>query len=306
MSEIRGESGRTQAPVPAKEGVRDERPRLRDWRKLIGPRRADAVTGPYNAKVFAAGLSAIAVVVGVVNTLDVIGTVKMRPEFGILRPILWESTAGLAILIAALIPWALLKYVPIERKPVWRTALLYLAFAPLFSVVHVATFLPMRMLAYWAAGSHYDFGPLIPGLEYEASRNVFAYFGSLCAFWFAARFLERRQPLPAGARLFDIRDGARLVRVPIHDILAVASAGNYVEFVLRDGRRPMMRKPISALEVELVADGFVRTHRSWLVNAMQVTGLKPAGSGDYEVEIGSVSVPLSRRFPEALAKLRAG
>jgi len=264
------------------------------------------VTGPYNAKVFAAGLSAIAVVVGVVNTLDVIGTVKMRPEFGILEPILWESTAGLAILIAALIPWTLLKYAPIERKPVWRTALLYLICAPFFSVVHVATFLPMRMLAYWAAGSHYDFGPLIPGLEYEASRNVFGYFGSLSAFWFAARFLERPQALPAGKRLFDIRDGARLVRVPIHDILAVASAGNYVEFVLRDGRRPMMRKPISALEVELVADGFVRTHRSWLVNAMQVTGLKPAGSGDYEVEIGSVSVPLSRRFPEALAKLRAG
>jgi hypothetical protein len=256
--------------------------------------------------VFAAGLAAIAMVVGVINTLDVTATVKMRPEFGILQPILWESTAGFAILIAALIPWALLKYVPIERKPVWRTALLYLACAPLFSVVHVATFLPMRAVAYWAAGSHYNFGPLLPGLEYEASRNVFAYFGSLCAFWFAARFLERPQPLPAGVRLFDIRDGARLVRVPVHDILAVASAGNYVEFVLRDGRRPMMRKPISALEVELGADGFVRTHRSWLVNAMQVTGLKPAGSGDYEVEIGSVSVPLSRRFPDALAKLRAG
>jgi DNA-binding LytR/AlgR family response regulator len=94
--------------------------------------------------------------------------------------------------------------------------------------------------------------------------------------------------------------------VPIHDILAIASAGNYVEFVLRDGRRPMMRKPISALEAELAADGFVRTHRSWLVNAMQVTGLAPEGSGDYKVEIGSVSVPLSRRFPDALAKLRAG
>jgi DNA-binding LytR/AlgR family response regulator len=123
----------------------------------------------------------------------------------------------------------------------------------------------------------------------------------------AARYMQRQQPVAApGLRLFDIRDGARLVRVPINDILAITSAGNYVEFVLRDGRKPMMRKPLSALEAELAADGFVRTHRSWLVNAMQVTGLKPEGSGDYEVEIGSVAVPLSRRFPEALAKLRAG
>ena len=164
----------------------------------------------------------------------------------------------------------------------------------------------MGVRVYWAAGSQYRFGPLVAGFEYETSRNVFAYIGALGAFWFAARFLERPQVLPAGKRLFDIRDGARLVRVPIHDILAIASAGNYVEFVLRDGRRPMMRKPISALEAELAADGFVRTHRSWLVNAMQVTGLMPEGSGDYKVEIGSVNVPLSRRFPDALAKLRAG
>jgi DNA-binding LytR/AlgR family response regulator len=37
-----------------------------------------------------------------------------------------------------------------------------------------------------------------------------------------------------------------------------------------------------------------------------MTGLKPEGSGDYTVELGSVTVPLSRRFPQALAKLRSG
>jgi DNA-binding LytR/AlgR family response regulator len=39
---------------------------------------------------------------------------------------------------------------------------------------------------------------------------------------------------------------------------------------------------------------------------MQMTALTPEGSGDYTVELGTLSVPLSRRFPEALAKLRAG
>jgi len=114
---------------------------------------------------------------------------------------------------------------------------------------------------------------------------------------------ERAAPgVPA---MFTIRDGTRIARVPVADILAVASAGNYVEFVLRDGRKLLMRSPLSAMEDELGSKGFVRVHRSWLVNAMQMTGLTPDGSGDYTVELGTLSVPLSRRFPEALAKLRA-
>jgi DNA-binding LytR/AlgR family response regulator len=65
-----------------------------------------------------------------------------------------------------------------------------------------------------------------------------------------------------------------------------------------------MRATLSALESELNPLGFVRTHRSWLLNVRQVTGLDPAGSGNYAVRLGELTVPLSRRFPEALAKLR--
>jgi hypothetical protein len=65
-------------------------------------------------------------------------------------------------------------------------------------------------------------------------------------------------------------------------------------------------KPFSALANELGSRGFVRTHRSWLVNAGQMTALEPEGSSDYTVELGSLAAPLSRRFPEALARLRGG
>ena len=92
----------------------------------------------------------------------------------------------------------------------------------------------------------------------------------------------------------------------LDQVMAIRSAGNYVEVVLADGRKPLMRSPLSAVERELGPRGFLRTHRSWLVNAGQVTSLRPVGSGDYTVELGSVTVPLSRRFPRALAKLRSG
>ena len=55
----------------------------------------------------------------------------------------------------------------------------------------------------------------------------------------------------------------------LDEVLAIVSAGNYVEFVLRDGRRLLMRSSLSALEGELGPRGFLRTHRSWLVNAEQ-------------------------------------
>ena len=41
------------------------------------------------------------------------------------------------------------------------------------------------------------------------------------------------------------------------------------------------------------------------MNGKKVTTLKPDGSGDYTVELGRQAVPLSRRFPDALTKLRA-
>ena len=65
-----------------------------------------------------------------------------------------------------------------------------------------------------------------------------------------------------------------------------------------------MRSALRSVEDELTPRGFVRTHRSWLVNGKKVTMLKPEGSGDYVVEVGRQAVPLSRRFPDALAKLR--
>ena len=67
-----------------------------------------------------------------------------------------------------------------------------------------------------------------------------------------------------------------------------------------------MRASLTAIEAQLAPLGFVRTHRSWLVNAARVTELRPEKSGDYAVGLGSLEAPLSRRFPEALARLRAG
>lgn len=307
MSDLQSDRPQSGRGLPPEKGLGDERHARRDWRKSLGLRGETAGTAKIDGQVLAWGLTTLAAVVALVNTLDVITIAHNEPEIGIAGPILWEFTGGITILPAALIPWFLMKALPLDRRPFWLTALVYVAAAPVFSTFHVASMVALRMLAYWAMGARYLFGPVLQNFEYEASKDIFGYVGAILAFWSARRLLTLRSPTPQpGARLLDIRDGATLIRVKMDDILAVTSAGNYVEFALRDGRRPLMRKPLSTMEAELASDGFVRVHRSWLVNAMQVTGLKPEGSGDYTVEIGTLSVPLSRRFPDALAKLRAG
>ncbi len=62
---------------------------------------------------------------------------------------------------------------------------------------------------------------------------------------------------------------------------------------------------MASLEGTLGGAGFVRTHRSWLVNPAHVVEIAAAGSGDHGLKLtGGEAVPLSRRYPGALALLR--
>ncbi len=258
-----------------------------------------------NGKVYLIGLAFLAVFIAAFNTISIWNDLHYRPDLGLLEPVIWETTSGVGFVVFSTVAWLALQIAPLEQKPWWRTAVIHGAAIPLYSVLHVASFVALRKAVYALGGAHYDRG-LFDEFGFEFLKDVLAYVLMVIVYWVAARLLrEPAVPVEAGG-LFTIRDGTRIVRVPMGDILAVRSAGNYVEFALRDGRRPLMRTPLSAIEAELSPRGFVRVHRSWLVNAGAMTGLKPEGSGDYTVELGALSVPLSRRFPEGLARLRAG
>jgi DNA-binding LytR/AlgR family response regulator len=107
--------------------------------------------------------------------------------------------------------------------------------------------------------------------------------------------------------VLDIRDGPKLVRAPVADIVAAEAAGNYVTILLRNGDRPLMRTTLTALEATLAPRGFLRVHRGWLVNRAHVRVVEPTGAGDYRLELAcGVTAPLSRRYPAAVRALREG
>jgi hypothetical protein len=253
-------------------------------------------------RTFWYGYAATAVFAGVVNLLNVLTVQHDRPRLGFLEPAIWEGSSWLSLLVFFWIAWVFWRLAPLRVRPRWRL-LLHIPGAMIYSLAHVGGFIALRKFAYWALGSRYVFGE---NFFYELPKDALAY-GLFVAGIALIEHLLRQQQLiqtPGQSLTFDIRDGAKLTRVRLSEILAVTSAGNYVEFALQDGRRLLMRSPLSALESDLEGRGFVRTHRSWLVNSARVTALKPEGSGDYEISLGTLDVPLSRRFKPALAKLR--
>lgn len=315
-----GEVSRSSAPGPSGQDRRDRRPGSRDGRGVPGTSGAPRGTGGLlegaldrlrdvetrDLMIGAVAIAAGAAAVTVVNAL----TVQVdNPDVRAWEPWVWESTSALVVVLLAWLPWISTAAAPPEMvRDGWRAraafAGAHLAVAAIWSALHVVGMMSLRLAVYGLA----DAGPYEPGPAgevylYEFRKDLLSYAAFVGLFWILRR-LRRPGRTTLHPVSFDIRDGARIIRAPVGEILAVSSAGNYVEFWLADGRRPLMRATLAAIEVELEAYGFVRAHRSWLVNGARVTGLEPDGSGDWTVELGEVRAPLSRRFPEALARLR--
>lgn len=229
------------------------------------------------------------------------------PSLGPIRPAIWELSSALVHLAITTIPAAMAVWMT-RAKPPWRIAApVHIVAVLVYSAIHVAAFVALRKIAH-AVLLHeaYRFGPLPSEFLYEFRKDMLSYAAATIICWLALMRGAQKSSEHAVATqaVYDIQDGARLIRVPVAEIVAVRSAGNYVEFILEDGRRPLTRSSLGAALESLSRHGFVRTHKSWLVNKARVTGLKPEGSGDYAVELGDLEAPLSRRFPEALAALR--
>ena len=222
----------------------------------------------------------------------------------VIAPVIWEYTSGISILVFAGMIYAALRVAPPLKGEWLRFALVHLPATIVFSALHVSLMVLERMALYATAGFRY----VMPLSEfpYEYRKDVLTYVLAGGVFWITARLAEGGRGVGAvDPAMFVIRDGARIIRARVLDIVCVSSAGNYVEFVLADGRTPLMRGTLASVETALDPHGFVRTHRSWLVNAARVGGLKPDGSGDFTVELDTgAEVPLSRRFPEAHRRLR--
>jgi hypothetical protein len=302
-------------PRAAAQPPGDARPAGRDGSIASGT--SGGASGTSGGRGFWVPYGLIAASVLGLCTINAFSVLRERARFG--QPIepwqafLAEYSSGLLILMLAPLVYVLLRRHPVTSRR-WPLALLAHALASLgFSAAHVAGMVGLRKLGYALMGETYRFGLIGTEFLYEYRKDLFAYLAILASFWVIGRLLEleralaerRAAPAPAAASgLLTLRDGNTTLRLPIADILWVASAGNYVELALADGRKPLIRGTLQGFETTLAGQGFLRVHRSRLVNAARVTATESKESGDFTLRLDDGSqLSGSRRYREGLKAL---
>jgi LytTr DNA-binding domain-containing protein len=97
-------------------------------------------------------------------------------------------------------------------------------------------------------------------------------------------------------RVLDVPTRCGVLALPACDIEYIKAAGNYVELVTGD-RTLLMRATLHDLSQRLGAVGFVRVHRSLLVNSLHVVAARRGPRGRRFVEMrGGAELPVGRQF----------
>jgi DNA-binding LytR/AlgR family response regulator len=100
-----------------------------------------------------------------------------------------------------------------------------------------------------------------------------------------------------------IKTKGKILLIPPGDILAVEAEGNYV-LLRRPSDSYLLRESISTMAAKLEAYGFIRIHRSVLVNATCVEEIHPGTTGEYVLRItGGKEYMVSRTYKNNLKSL---
>lgn len=81
-----------------------------------------------------------------------------------------------------------------------------------------------------------------------------------------------------------IKSNGRILFIDPAEVVAVEAEGNYV-LLQRQSGSDLFRESISAIAEKLKPYGFVRIHRSVLVNAAHVKDIRPSSTGEYQLRL---------------------
>jgi DNA-binding LytR/AlgR family response regulator len=129
----------------------------------------------------------------------------------------------------------------------------------------------------------------------------------------AAKLIEALPQLQKLSRpghpMIAIKAKGRILFINPGDVVAVQAEGNYVS-LQRESDSYLLRESISTVAEKLKPYGFIRIHRSALVNASFVVEIKPYPTGKYDLRVkGGKEYPVTSGYKKnlkALTEFRIG
>jgi two-component system LytT family response regulator len=113
------------------------------------------------------------------------------------------------------------------------------------------------------------------------------------------RMQEQNQPSPRVA----IKVKGKILFINLSDVVAVQAEGDYVS-LQRTGSSYLVRELISAVAEQLEPQGFIRIHRSILVNTSFVEEIRPYSTGEYGLRVkGGREYTVTRTYKKNLKSL---
>jgi two-component system, LytTR family, response regulator len=115
----------------------------------------------------------------------------------------------------------------------------------------------------------------------------------------ASRMQDQNQPSLRVA----IKMKGRILFINLSDVVAVHAEGDYVS-LQRTGSSYLVRELISAVAEQLEPHGFIRIHRSILVNTSFVEEIRPYPTGEYGLRVkGGKEYTVTRTYKKNLKSL---
>lgn len=109
----------------------------------------------------------------------------------------------------------------------------------------------------------------------------------------AGRNVEIKRAATGHRREFYVRSDARVVRIPYDNILFVEALADYV-IIQTETKKHIVHFTMKGIANRLPVDGFIRTHRSYIINLDKVEALE-----DNSVLIGEKYIPVGASYKEA-------
>lgn len=232
-----------------------------------------------------------------------------------MRAFITQTTS--VIFILALFPGLVaLDYLcPFTRRHWPGRVAIYIVASVVFSLIHVAGMMGVRILV-WPLLFEVPYKGLDEPIQvfiYEYRKDAWSFVLILLCLHTVRHMDELRAQARANMKdarkdhIITLRCSGREIRLPANDIAYAKAAGNYAEITTTGGGQHLARMTLSELEdlLELAESEPCRVHRSYLTRTPLIREIAPLGDGRAELRlVNGDTLPVGRAYRAKLAKTK--